>query len=257
MKNIKTISFIGAGNVATHLAKSFFNLGFEIGQVYSKKIDNALQLADDVNSIAIDNVMNLNSNADLYIVAIKDDSIESLLNKINDKSILITHTSGSVPIDILPKNGFINYGIFYPLQTFSKSNSINLSEVPFCIEANQHENELVNLAKQLSNSVYMVNSEQRKKLHIAAVFACNFTNYMYHIAEQICKDNKVDFNILKPLIIETAKKIELNSPLSVQTGPAKRNDKEIISNHLESLKYNDDYEKIYKILTDNIIKSTL
>ena len=143
MKDIKTITFIGAGNVATHLAKAFFFEDFEIEQVYSNNIDNALALADEVNSIAIDNVINLNSNSDLYIVAIKDDAIENVLQQIIDKNIFIVHTSGSIPITVFEQTGFNNYGIFYPLQTFSKLKAINLLDVPFCIEANEQEDILV------------------------------------------------------------------------------------------------------------------
>lgn len=255
MKEIKTITFIGAGNVATHLAKALFNEDFEIEQVYSNNINNALALADEVNSIAIDNIINLNSNSDLYIVAIKDDAIESVLQQITDKNIFIVHTSGSIPINVFEQTGFNNYGIFYPLQTFSKSKTINLLEVPFCIEANENENILIELANKLSNSVHLVNSEQRKKLHLAAVFACNFTNHMYAIAEDLCLKNNVNFNILKPLIKETADKITLNHAKDVQTGPAKRNDKKIIQHHIEQLSDSISYQDIYKLITESIINN--
>ena len=252
MKEIKTITFIGAGNVATHLAKAFFNEGYEIEQIFSNNIDNALALADEVNSIAIDNVINLNSISDLYIVAVKDDAIQSVLQQIIDKNIFIVHTSGSIPISVFETTGFNNYGIFYPLQTFSKSKAINLLEVPFCIEANNNENLLFELANKLSNTVHLVNSEQRKKLHLAAVFACNFTNHMYAIAEDLCIKNNVNFNILKPLIKETAEKITLNHAKDVQTGPAKRNDEQIIQQHIEQLDDLKNYQEIYRLITQNI-----
>jgi predicted short-subunit dehydrogenase-like oxidoreductase (DUF2520 family) len=255
LKDIKTITFIGAGNVATHLAKAFFFEDFEIEQVYSNNIDNALALADEVNSIAIDNVINLNSNSDLYIVAIKDDAIEPILQQITDKNIFIVHTSGSIPINVFEQTGFNNYGIFYPLQTFSKSKAINLLEVPFCIEANEQEDILVELANKLSNSVHLVSSEQRKKLHLAAVFACNFTNHMYAIAEDLCLKNNVNFNILKPLIRETAEKITLNHAKNVQTGPAKRKDEKIIQHHIEQLSDSKSYQDIYKLITESIINN--
>lgn len=255
MKDIKTITFIGAGNVATHLAKAFFFEDFEIEQVYSNNIDNALALADEVNSIAIDNVINLNSNSDLYIVAIKDDAIENVLQQIIDKNIFIVHTSGSIPITVFEQTGFNNYGIFYPLQTFSKLKAINLLDVPFCIEANEQEDILVELANKLSNSVHRVDSEQRKKLHLAAVFACNFTNHMYAIAEDLCLKNNVNFNILKPLIRETAEKITLNHAKDVQTGPAKRKDEKIIENHIEQLSDSKSYQDIYKLITESIINN--
>jgi len=254
LKDIKSITFIGAGNVATHLAKAFFNEGFDIEQVYSQNIDNALLLADEVQSIAIDNLVTLNSNADLYIISIKDDAIESVLQQVLDKNIFITHTSGSIPITIFEESGFKNFGIFYPLQTFSKSKTINLLEVPFCIEANENESLLYDLANKLSNSVHLVSSEQRKKLHLAAVFACNFTNHMYAIAEDLCLKNNVNFNILKPLIRETAEKITLNHAKDVQTGPAIRNDEKIIANHLSQLDDLINYQEIYRLITQNIQK---
>tara|TARA_R110001592_G_C13079193_1_gene742490 strand:+ start:6 stop:809 length:804 start_codon:yes stop_codon:yes gene_type:complete len=257
MKDIKSITFIGSGNVATHLAKSLFNEGIEIEQVYSQNIDNALLLADEVQSIAIDNLININSNADLYIVAIKDDAIANVLHQIIDKNIFITHTSGGIPITVFEKNGFNNYGIFYPLQTFSKLKEINLLEVPFCIEANESQAALVQLANQLSNSVHLVNSEQRKKLHLAAVFACNFTNYMYAIAEDLCIKNNVNFNILKPLIRETADKITFNHAKDVQTGPAIRGDEKIIEDHISQLDDLINYQEIYRLITQSIVQSSV
>ena len=254
MKSIKSISFIGAGNVATHLAKALFEEGYFIDQIYSRDIDNALTLAGEVESIAVDSIQNINSTADLYILSVNDDGISSVLKHITDKNIFIAHTSGSIPIDVFKENGFSNYGIFYPLQTFSKAKHVNLLEVPFCIEASENENELVQLANKLSNSVNLVTSEQRKKLHLAAVFACNFTNYMYHIAEDICTKNDVNFNILKPLIKETAQKIATNHPMDVQTGPAMRGDQEIINHHLDQLKDTLNYQEIYQLITQNIQK---
>ncbi|MCB9360276.1 MAG: DUF2520 domain-containing protein [Flavobacteriales bacterium] len=257
MKHIKNITFIGAGNVASHLAKAFFNEDFEIEQVYSNNIENALALADDVNSIAIDNIINLNSNSDLYILSIKDDAIENTLQQIIDKNIFIVHTSGSIPISVFEQTGFNNYGIFYPLQTFSKLKEINLLEVPFCVEANKNESLLYDLANKLSNSVHFVNSEQRKKLHLSAVFACNFTNHMYAIAEDLCLKNNVNFNILKPLIRETAEKITLNHAKDVQTGPAIRGDEKIIENHINQLDDLINYQEIYRLITQSIVQSSV
>lgn len=254
MSSIKSISFIGSGNVATHLAQALHNQGFIIDQIFSRNIDRALELAEKVEALAIDNIANVNSTSDLYILAVKDDAIESTLRLISDKNIFIVHTSGSIGINIFEKTGFSNYGIFYPLQTFSKNKPVNFLEIPICIEATHEEQLLIEIANQLSNLVYQVSSEQRKKLHLAAVFACNFSNYMYHIAEDICLENEVNFNILKPLIKETAQKISLNHPHEVQTGPAIRGDQKIIESHLNQLSENKDYQEIYRLITDNILK---
>lgn len=258
MKSKKPITFIGAGNVASHLAKAFFSKGFTISKIYSKSIDNAKILATIVNAQACDDLYELTDENHIYIVCVSDDAITNVLNKISIKKPLIIHTSGSVNIDVFKSKDFANYGIFYPLQTFSKNKDVNISTVPFCIEANTKENEntLLALANILSNNVQLINSEERKKLHLAAVFACNFSNYMYTIADELLSESNLDLNLLKPLIIETANKIKDSNPKDMQTGPAKRNDKAIIENHLQLLAKSKDYQDIYKLITENIIKNS-
>lgn len=256
MNSKKNISIIGAGNVATHLAIAFYNKGLTISKVYSRNIENAKLLATKINAQAIDNLEKLNNENCIYIVCVKDDIIENLLKNFPLKKPLIAHTSGSVSIEIFKKLRFSSFGIFYPLQTFSKTKAINLNEVPFCIEANSKENEilLLELARVLSDNVQLINSEQRKQLHLAAVFACNFSNYMYTIANDLLSNNNMDLSLLKPLIIETAKKIKDNSPKAMQTGPAKRNDKAVIEKQLQLLANTPDYKDIYQLITDSIIK---
>lgn len=258
MNTLKTITFIGAGNVATHLAKAFFSKGFTISQVYSQSLKNATLLASQINAKPFNRISELTDKNHIYIVCLKDDVIEQVLNRITIKNKLIVHTSGSVNLDIFKRLGFSNYGIFYPLQTFSKEKVVVLEEVPFCIEANNNENEqlLLELAKTLSNNVQLINSEQRKKLHLAAVFACNFSNYMYTIADELLSNHNLDLNLLKPLIIETANKIKDNSPKAMQTGPAKRKDKAVIENQLQLLVDSKDYQDIYRLITENIIKNS-
>lgn len=256
MDLIKTITLIGAGNVATHLGKALRNKGFIINQVYSKTIENAAVLATEVGANFCDKINEITNKSDIYLVCIKDDAIASFLEQLNIKGKLIVHTSGSIGLDVFTTNGFEKYGIFYPLQTFSKNKALNLLEVPFCIEGNdtETENELTKLAKTISNNVYKIDTEQRKKIHLAAVFACNFSNYMYTIANDILTKNNIDFELLKPLICETANKIKNNSPKAMQTGPAKRNDEEVIKNHLKMLSEHSEYQKIYQLISDNIKK---
>ncbi len=258
MNTLKTITFIGAGNVATHLAKSFFSKGLTISQVYSKSLINATSLANEINATASNNLSEITDKNHIYIVCVNDDAITEVLNQLKFKNKLIVHTSGSVNMDVFKKLNFNSFGIFYPLQTFSKSKAINLNEVPFCIESNTNENEklLLDLAKTLSNNVQLINSEQRKKLHLAAVFACNFSNHMYAIADELLTQNNLDLNLLKPLIIETANKIKDNTPKAMQTGPAKRKDTTIIENQLQLLADSKDYQDIYKLITENIIKNS-
>lgn len=256
MKGIETITFIGAGNVATHLAKALFKTNISINQVYSKSYKNASILAKKVNAKPINQLSELNNSTDLFVIAVPDDVIETVLKSIINKDKMIVHTSGSVDSEVFKKNSFNSYGIFYPLQTFSKTKAVNLLKVPFCIEANSasHLSLLNNLANNLSNKVYEISSVQRQQLHLAAVFACNFSNNMYQIAFDICSKNNIDFDILKPLIKETAQKIEIIEPKLAQTGPAKRKDKNTIAKHLELLQNEKKYQEIYQLITQNIQK---
>lgn len=253
METVKTITLIGAGNVATHLGKALLKKGFSINQVYSKSIDNAFALASELNAMPCDDIKFLTDESDVYIICIKDDFIEEISQQLLFENKLVVHTSGSVSMNTL--NRFDHYGIFYPLQTFSKEKEVSFSEVPLCIEANSKETEqtLLSLGKSLSNNVQLINSEQRKKIHLAAVFACNFSNYLYAVSEDILNQNNIDFELLKPLILETANKIKNNTAKSMQTGPAQRNDEAIIKNQIDMLADSKDYQEIYKLITDNII----
>ena len=254
MASIKSITIIGSGNVATHLAKKLFHQGFTVNEVYSKSIENATILASSVKAKPCNNLEQISATSDIYIICIKDDYIREVVKNFPFKNKLVVHTSGSVSIDDL--NEFDNFGIFYPLQTCSKEKEVNMFLVPFCIEANNKNKEqlLIELGEKISKNVYLINSEQRKKVHLAAVFACNFTNYMYQIANNITRNNDIDFDILKPLILETAKKIQKNTPISMQTGPAKRKDEAVIKKHMELLSETPEYQEIYQLITENIIK---
>ena len=254
METPKTITLIGAGNVATHLGRALFQKGYSINQVYSKSIDNAFLLASEFNAMPCDDLKFLTDESDVYLICINDDFISDIVNQLFFSNKLVAHTSGSVPLDILKK--FDKHGIFYPLQTFSKEKEIDFTNTPLCIEANNSDTEqiLILLGESLSNNVQLISSEQREKIHLAAVFACNFSNYMYTISEAILSKNDIDFDILKPLIIETAKKIQNNTASSMQTGPAIRNDEAVIKKHIDLLENTKDYQDIYKIITDNLIK---
>ena len=169
-------------------------------------MDNAFLLASELNAMPCNDIKFISNESDVYIICVKDDYIEDIANQFFFTDKLIVHTSGSVALEAL--NKFDNYGIFYPLQTFSKEKDVDVSIIPFCIEASNTETEniLLSFGKSLSKNVQMINSEQRKKIHLAAVFACNFSNYMYTIAEDLLQQNNIDFELLKPLILETAKK---------------------------------------------------
>ncbi len=247
-----SVSFIGSGNVASKLAEALFNASIKVSKIYSTTFENAKTLANKVNAIAIDNISDFDKNTNIIIISISDRSLYTIdYNQLPTNSI-ICHTSGSVDMQVL--NNCKNYGIFYPLQTFSKHTNIDISNIPFCLEASSEENlnTLWTLAESLTDNVQKINSEQRKKLHLSAVFACNFTNAMYSIAEDLLAESELDFDILRPLINETAKKALGNSPHQIQTGPAIRNDDTIMNKHIEELNHSPKYAMLYSLMSDII-----
>ena len=248
---MKNIILLGSGNVATHLGIALKNSNYNILQVYSKSIENAKLLAKKLDANFTNDLTKLKSS-DLIIISINDYAILSVLSQI--KNTAIVHTSGSIGLNIF-KGKFSNYGVFYPLQTFNKAVDVNVSEIPFCIEGNslEFEKQLIEIAKSLSNNVVKMNSQQRKQLHIAAVFACNFSNHMYSIADDLLAKEDIDFKILLPLIRTTIANLENNRPKKVQTGPAKRKDTIIIQEHLDIIKEKE-IRDLYHKITDNIIK---
>ena len=248
---MKNIILLGSGNVATHLGIALKNSNYTIVQVFSKSIKNAKLLAKKLDTHFTNDLTKLKP-ADLIIVSINDDAILSVLSKIKDTAIV--HTSGSIGLDVF-KQKFTNYGVFYPVQTFNKEIDINISEIPFCIEGNslEFEKQLIKIAKALSNNVVKMNSQQRKQLHIAAVFACNFSNHMYSIADELLANNNIDFKILLPLIRKINANLENYRPKEVQTGPAKRKDTAIIQEHIATIKENE-IKELYHRISDNIIK---
>ena len=225
-----SVLLVGKGNVATHLYTAFLKAdGISVKQISSRKLENV-------------------TPADVTIIAVSDDVIAEVSSKI--KNTFVVHTSGSVSLNDLKNNS--NKGVFYMLQTFSKDKEVDFSEIPFCLEAtNEKEYQLLErLAKSIGIKIYTINSEQRKTLHVAAVFVNNFTNHLFKIGNDICKENYIPFEILQPLIKETFLKIQSLSPEKAQTGPAIRKDKKTIKNHLNLL--NTGQQEINNILTKSI-----
>lgn len=249
------ITIIGSGNVATHLAAAFKNAGHSIVQVYSRDMQNAALLAYHVKAEAIDDLQQISPETDTFVISVKDDAIGIVAEQLAIHQKLIVHTSGAT--DMYALTAFTDHaGVFYPLQTFSKIKEVNFRTVPLCIEGRDETitRQLEELARSISNNVSRVTSAQRKTLHLAAVFACNFPNYLYHIAQQIVNDDKLDFNLLRPLILETAQKVMERQPAEVQTGPAVRNDEITMTNHLQLLDKQPALQEIYKLLSQGIIK---
>lgn len=243
------VIIIGSGNVAQHLIKAFDkSIDVDLVQVYSRQKETITHLLDS-NKI-VDTFSDL-GDADLYIMAVSDDVITSISSQLAFENRLVVHTSGSVSLNSLDKKN--RRGVFYPLQTFSKKATIDFSQVPICLESenNSDFNILKKVACAISNKVLEISEEQRQALHVSAVFVNNFVNYMYQIGNEICLKNNVSFEVLKPLILETANKVMLLSPKEAQTGPAIRNDKKTIEQHLNFLS-NQNQATIYKILTQSI-----
>ena len=253
---IEKVVIIGAGNLATQLAFAMKEKGIRVQQIYSRTVESAKELAEKVGSDFTTDLFKLITDADLYVIAVKDSAIQEVLTDLElNVNRLIVHTAGSIPMNIM-EGFFLNYGVFYPLQTFSKSRMIDFSTVPICIEANHPSNliRLQNLAEKLSFSVHQIHSDERKTLHLAAIFVNNFVNHFYAIGAEILQDRNLDFDLLRPLIRETAEKIETLYPLKAQTGPAKRNDRDIIDNHLKMLQDKPEFQKIYSFVTESIFK---
>ncbi|RCH56168.1 DUF2520 domain-containing protein [Mucilaginibacter hurinus] len=249
------ITLIGSGNVATHLGAAFTNAGHSIMQVYSPTLQNAVLLAYHVKAAATDNLSDISADTDMFVIAIKDDAIAETAAKLAPHNKLIVHTSGATGLDVLLSRS-PKAGVFYPLQTFSKTREVKFTDVPVCIEGadeNIHA-VLTELAQSVSNKVYRVNSEQRKILHLAAVFACNFPNYLYNVASQLLAEHGMGFDVIRPLINETAQKVQENIPASVQTGPAVRNDEKTMQGHLHLLAHQPQLQQIYQLLSQGIIK---
>lgn len=247
------VSIIGSGNVAQHLIVALQNsiingAEIELVQVFARQKTTLSHLLD-FNKIT-DNWSAL-AEADLYIIAVSDDAISTVSEQIPYKNKLVVHTSGGISLEAIASNN--RKGVFYPLQTFSKNKAIDFKTVPICIESqNASDYQLLQkVAQTISYSVFAINSEQRKALHLAAVFVNNFTNHLYKIGNDICIENNLPFEILSPLIQETAEKITQLSPNEAQTGPAIRNDNATINAHLSFLS-DENQKNIYKILTQSI-----
>jgi len=244
------VTLVGTGTVSKHLLGVFSKTdGVEVLQVIASRGEALLKVLK--TAARHDNEGDEVEQADIYIIAVSDDVITSVSEHFIQSKKIIVHTSGSVSMHALPEA--VRKGVFYPLQTFSKGRKVDFKTIPICIEAEKEEDLklLRSLAEAISDTVYEISSEQRKSIHLAAVFVNNFTNHIYQIGKDICEENGVPFDILKPLISETAEKIAGLSPLEAQTGPAKRNDDKTIERHLNQLKHKT-HKAVYRMLTQSI-----
>ncbi len=247
-----SVILIGAGKVAKHLFKALNeSVGVSVRQWYNRDISaiepwkNYVKIIDDIGIL---------EEADLYIICISDDAIAKISRMLPFKNRLVVHTSGTINVHDLDKKN--RRGVFYPLQTFSKDSEIIFGEVPLCIEAIEIKDYqlLKRLSQLLGCKHYKISTEQRQNLHLAAIFVNNFVNQMYRIGHEICEEKYVEFEILKPLIKETAAKLDEMSPFQAQTGPALRHDKKTINKHLKLLE-NKNHKQIYELMTRSIKKT--
>ena len=250
-----SIVFIGAGNLATNLAKALYDNGFRIIQVYSRTEESARALAQVVEATYTTDLSSVVTDAQLYIVSLKDAAFVQLLPEIvaGKENALWVHTAGSIPMDVWADK--VNrYGVLYPMQTFSKQRVVDFQHIPIFVESNSEADTrfLKAVASVLSKQVYEATSEQRKNLHLAAVFTCNFTNHMYALAADLLEKYNLPFDVMLPLIDETARKVHELTPHEAQTGPAVRYDENVISNHLAMLADSPALQEVYKLMSKSI-----
>lgn len=260
MYPFKTISFIGSGNVATHLAREFHRKGFVIIEICSRLMENAVILANQVGARPLDQLDDLDAEADIIFCCTKDELIGKIARRLTEHRPVrrIVHTSGTVGLEAFePFASTIgSSGIFYPLQTFSKTVPVDFSELPVGVTSGNpgFQRDLFELAASITNRPFHISDDERKHLHIAAVLVNNFANHLFALGQKYCEDNHLDFELLKPLIHQTINKIDVIKPVDAQTGPAKRGDTRIIQNHLAMLDDDAQLKAIYKALTDSILK---
>jgi predicted short-subunit dehydrogenase-like oxidoreductase (DUF2520 family) len=251
---------IGAGNIATHLGKAFKDAGHNILQVYSRTESSAKQLAKKLRCDFTIEEGEINPKAEMYLIAVSDNSIKDVakllynrkLEKENHKPIFV-HTSGSIPINVFEKK-FSHYGVVYPPYPFTKAKSVSLKRITIAIEASDEETKrkIKRLCSSVAKNVVELNSEQRKILHLAAVFANNFTNHFLVLAAQILKKKNMSLDILRPLILESARRIQDNPPERMQTGPARRGDTATLEEHMLLLKDNPKLQQLYRLISESI-----
>ncbi|MEN9918471.1 MAG: hypothetical protein RL662_907 [Bacteroidota bacterium] len=249
------IVFIGAGKLATHLAQALHAKSYNIVQVYSRTIQSAQSLANQVQALATNNTADLTTDAHLYIFSIKDAALKNILPSIPSNNGLWIHTAGSIPLNIFEEYSN-RYAVLYPFQTFSEDRKIKFDDIPVFIEASNNEDLLTldQLCKKISTKVYPISSDERKTIHLAGVFACNFVNHMYAIADKIVRNAGIPFDVLRPLIDETASKTHTLLPNQAQTGPAIRYDLNVINEHIALLE-DQRLKDIYTLISKDIYQT--
>ena len=246
------VSIIGAGNVGSHIAKKLHELNHDVVQVWSRSLEAAELVANEVSAEAIDEFASVDGGVALIIIAVPDDHIATVSERLNDVSALVAHTSGSVPSTVLSKHK--RHGVFYPMQTFKKAGDVQWKSLPVFLFANSDNDIsfLQSLGEETGSAVSVLDDQQRAALHVAAVFANNYTNHMLVIAEKLMRENNLDFNLLKPLIERTFDNDAL--PSAAQTGPAQRGDEQTLERQLDFLQNAKRYQAIYAMMASSIME---
>lgn len=248
---LQRITLVGAGNVAWHLAPELTRVGCEVLQVFSQDLNHAQELAEQIGATPINDLSRLDLSTDLILLAVKDDALADVIAAL-PQDIPVAHTSGSVGMEIFPQP---LRGVFYPLQTFSKGRKLTWTKIPICIEASNKalEENLIALAQKMSKQVHTLDSEKRSKLHVAAVFACNFTNHLLGLSSDLLREENLDTHLLDALVNETISKALKGGAHAMQTGPAHREDQEVLKQHLAQLEQYPRLLELYAALSNSII----
>lgn len=252
---MKKIVIIGSGNVASHLAKGFIHNGCDVVQIYSRTMTNAARLADDIDGAeAIDSLDKIVSDADLYLISVADGAVDQIVKSMPHVNGIVAHTSGSIPLSTLALASS-STAVLYPLQTFTRDADVCLSEVPFFTEASDIETEhkIDEFARLLSPKVYHADSAKRKTLHIAGVMSCNFVNYLWDCTAQVLAQDGYDFSVVEPLVRATLDKAVSIGPRAAQTGPAMRQDVDVMREHISLL--GSEKAVIYRQLSQAILST--
>lgn len=248
------IVLIGAGNLATHLGKALHAAGHDMVQVFSRTMQSAETLASLLDAEPLTDMAQVCDDADVYIFSVKDSALEQLISQLcgGEKKVFL-HTAGSMPMSVFQGKA-LHYGVLYPMQTFSKQREVDFSIIPCFIEANDEFalKQIEGLAGQISHRVYQLSSEDRKYLHLSAVFACNFANHCYAVSQELLQQHGIPFDVMLPLIDETAAKVHGMTPKKAQTGPAVRYDENVIGKQIQLLENQPYFQKIYDCMSKSI-----
>ena len=251
------IALIGAGNLAWHLGHALIQKGVKVTQVISRTAVSAQYLAVRLNAASSNNLSHLSKDTDFCILCVSDDAIPQVLNSLEPGNSTVVHTAGSIPMSVIGGHAH-DFGVLYPLQTFTRGRPLEFEKVPLLVEGNSPEalQKISRLAGSISSLVIKTDSDQRLYLHLAAVIASNFANHMYALAEKLTLEYGLSFELLKPLIEETTAKAIAISPLEAQTGPAVRRNKITIEKHLALLQEHPDLQQLYLLISDSITRMT-